>query len=71
MSVCVARKIQIKNKKTKSVKILIKNKKQKHQKNLIEIMKENETEKFKKSKCGVGIAHFSFAMIVPMRVFNV
>ncbi len=34
-------------------------------------MKENETEKFKKSKCGVGIAHFSFAMIVPMRVFNV
>jgi hypothetical protein len=68
--VCVARKIQIKNKKTKSGKILIKNK-YKNIKNLIEIMKENETERFKKSKCGVGIAHFSFAMIVPMRVFNV
>ncbi len=67
---CVARKIQIKNKKTKSGKILIKNK-YKNIKNLIEIMKENETERFKKSKCGVGIAHFSFAMIVPMRVFNV
>ena len=60
---CVARKIQIKNKKCKNF--------DKKTKNLIEIMKENETERFKKSKCGVGIAHFSFAMIVPMRVFNV
>jgi hypothetical protein len=59
-------RLKTKNKKCKNF-----DKKTKTSKNLIEIMKENETERFKKSKCGVGIAHFSFAMIVPMRVFNV